>query len=319
MTSREPREQGMALGLTLFVLSVTGVLVAIAFAVAIPEHRIGTGAVWREEAFGDAEVKLISHLRQWPRGTIPDTSAVHRLGPDLFLIDETGMSPGRSGGQRRLGLLVRLEQPALNLTGAVATAESGFQAGDSSDTVPPGWSDCTPVDSLGVLQEPKGASPDPQPDPFTVANDMDADVTLPGGAYEPGPVTLDGRCDRSAPTNWGDGLSPLNPCGDYRPVVRIAGPANIRGGQGQGILLVEGDLTVTGPFQFDGIVIVRGVLTTTGADTLSRTFWGGVIAGRVQGANQFTYSKCSIDKALRAAARPKPLASRAWGELFSWP
>jgi hypothetical protein len=114
-------------------------------------------------------------------------------------------------------------------------------------------------------------------------------------------------------------LSPLNPCGDYRPVVRIAGPANIRGGQGQGILLVEGDLTVTGPFQFDGIVIVRGVLTTTGADTLSRTFWGGVIAGRVQGANQFTYSKCSIDKALRAAARPKPLASRAWGELFSWP
>ncbi len=320
-------ERGIALALTLFALVVVGILVGAAFVVGLQEQRIGQSMYGREQAFGAAETAIAAKLRAWPRreggGDPSAIDGVHRVDADLFLIDATGMA---GGSQRaRVGLLVELVRPALDIRTAVRTADQsgpGSATASGGDSIPPGWQDCPPPPPpppppAGRGDSTTGSGSEVGSD--LAADSLEADVTLPSGTYHPGPAIVGGRCDTAQPTNWGDGLEPGRPCHAYRPTVRIAGPATITGGQGQGILLVAGDLSVSGGFQFSGIVMVQGTLTAEATDSGAVGFWGGVVARRVHGPQTFVYSKCAIDNALAAAARPKPLPSRAWGELYSWP
>lgn len=320
-------EHGIALALTLFALVVVGMLVAAAFVVGLQEQRIGQSMYGREQAFGAAEAAIAAKLGAWPRGGgggDPSTiDGVHQVSADLFLIDATGTA---AGSQRaRVGLLVELVRPPLDIRAAIRTADQSglgsLTTASSGDSIPPGWRDCPPPPPPPPLPTPAGPGDSTTGTDLAdlAADSLEADLTLPSGTYHPGPAIVGGSCDSAQPSNWGDGLKPSQPCGAYRPIVRIAGPATITGGQGQGILLVSGDLSVSGGFQFFGIVIVQGNLTADATDSVGARFWGGVVARRIHGPQSFMYSKCAIDNALAAAARPKPLPSRAWGELYSWP
>src|SRR5207302_10243500 len=103
-----------------------------------------------------------------------------------------------------------------------------------------------------------------------------------------GPVVTNGQCDRTVTTNWGDGVNPSQPCGTYFPIVHIQGDANINGVQGQGILLVDGSLTVQGRFQWFGITIVRGTLKTARGGSADAHFGGATMVqdSTVLGKNQ---------------------------------
>ena len=62
----------------------------------------------------------------------------------------------------------------------------------------------------------------------------------------------------SVDSNWGDPLNKLSPCFNYFPIIYHQGDLSISGnGYGQGILLVEGNLTVQGRIDFYGPVIVH--------------------------------------------------------------
>lgn len=75
------------------------------------------------------------------------------------------------------------------------------------------------------------------------------------------PVELAGACDPSVPTNWGAPGSPDEPCGNHHPLVYADGNLVLAEGAGQGVLLVEGDLTVRAGARFQGLVVVGGALT----------------------------------------------------------
>ena len=84
--------------------------------------------------------------------------------------------------------------------------------------------------------------------------------------------------------------------------------------------MVEGDLTVTGGFEFYGVVIVRGVLATSGT---GGHFSGAVMAANVDlnevsvlGDALIQYSQCAKAKALTAAGTGAMLRSRGW--LYSY-
>src|SRR5690242_13732998 len=81
-----------------------------------------------------------------------------------------------------------------------------------------------------------------------VIGDLDLDrvsqaaaVSLPGGSY---------------------GLLPGSPAGG---VTHILGDVELGGGDGSGVLLVDGSLAIRGPLTFRGVVLVRGVLEVTGS------------------------------------------------------
>ncbi len=72
------------------------------------------------------------------------------------------------------------------------------------------------------------------------------------------------KCDTNVETNWGEPTLATDPCFNYFPIIYHYGNLKLQGGRGQGILLVEGDLTATGGMVFYGPVFVTGTLSTSG-------------------------------------------------------
>jgi hypothetical protein len=162
-------------------------------------------------------------------------------------------------------------------------------------------------------------------------------VSLASKIYHPGastitqlgPDSLDvggsWECNTSTQSNWGNPLNPTEMCGSYFPIIYAQGNLKIAASDaGQGILLVEGDLEVSGGHEFFGPVIVKGTLTTTGT---GGHFIGGVIAANVDldsstvlGDAQVMFSMCSVERAVlnnSDLTKVRPLERRSWIDLSS--
>jgi len=289
-----------------------------------------------------------------------------KLSDALYLIDMTGQDSmslaGRirgGGASQRMGLITRIRPLAVNIQAAVTSGGTNFVAGNvtiaGNDSVPTGWTGCPSKDSTkaGVRMQvgdsitktgsakitgtpPVIHDPTLKDSAFSVYGDVTytqlaatATVTLPGQNFGNGigPVVTNGTCDLTVLTNWGSPTTPAGPCGNYFPIIHITGPAvSINGQEGQGILLVDGSLSVQGGFQFYGITIVKGSVKTSGGGGSPAHFWGALIAqDTVQFAdtvNNFTggatmlYSKCAILKALNKTGTGSMLRSRGWVQLF---
>jgi len=115
-------------------------------------------------------------------------------------------------------------------------------------------------------------------------------------------------------------------CGNYFPVVHVTGDASMGALQGQGILLVDGDLVLHSGFEWFGIALVRGRLTVEAPLSRDIAVWGAVLAEdsvQLEGASDrsvaIAYSKCAILKALESVALVTNLRSRAWLMLSEVP
>lgn len=126
------------------------------------------------------------------------------------------------------------------------------------------------------------------------------------------------------PNNWGDPerLDSRKSCQGYFPIIHVTGDLHLSGGTGQGILLVDGDLTASGGVNFTGPVIVKGALSVTGNGSGAR-FLGGVMAENVYlDDNKFagnavvSYSSCAINKAIGGSATPMFDGMRGWIEMY---
>ncbi len=150
-----------------------------------------------------------------------------------------------------------------------------------------------------------------------------ATVTIPSGNYSTAPVVTNGVCDKAVLTNWGDGDNPAGVCASYFPIIYATGTITLNNTQGQGILLVNGDLNIDGSYQFYGIVIIQGDLKTAGGGTTEAHFWGGVMAKNadlsvqnLSGKATLNYSSCSINAVLQATSPISMMRSRGWAQLY---
>jgi len=170
-----------------------------------------------------------------------------------------------------------------------------------------------------------------------------ADIKLPATfTSSPAPSLVAGttKCDRTNVANWGQ-INHVNTtaapnafadCIKYYPIIYAPGDLSISGGTGQGILMVNGNLTVNGGFEFDGLVIVKNELKKGNG---TATIRGGVmVAGAninctVLGSNgqcmevvdmtgtiTIAYSKCAVENALRGSAILVPVKQRSWAQLY---
>ena len=307
---------------------------------------------WRSSWNTTTRRGLLDSLAYDPGGGSSDTVRLWKLEPNSFLLASTGAAgPALSRASRRVALNVTLRTPRLAARGAI-TARNGAVIVDSSsisglDAVPVGWS-CPPVGdplpAVAVLMESlvddnactvqlclSGAQPvsvDSAAAQATTyerfgessrASLAEAAVQLPDEAtiVLPAPsLDASGDCDDSDPRNLGDpgrALGAASPCADYFPVLHAPGRLRLQGGEGEGFLLVDGDLTIGAGARFYGVVAVLGVLRVTEAAELR----GLALASRVivDGGSRVGYSSCASDLALRAAGAPVVPAGQAWTEL----
>lgn len=278
---------------------------------------------------------------------------LYRLNEELYLLRTVGRGD-RSPfpAFHELGTLLRLEPPR-------SVARAALEAGGSVqvdgpvrisgiDSAPPGWS-CSPRDSsqAGIAAEsiailsPPGAritgqppmaitAPEAEPArlrSWTALRDVlvtEPNHTLPGSSLPTiQPSVVGGHCAVAVTTNWGDATHPTAPCGAFYPVTHLTGDAVLGDVAGQGTLLVDGDLTLTGAVRWNGIILTGSNLTLKSSGPAIQ-IWGAMVAfGTVSVAAdtlasslEVTYSKCAITKALEAAASVVPLASRSSIEPF---
>ncbi len=372
--------QGFALAVALAAIVIIGCLIAGVFYASTQEYRIGRNTVMQTKALGIAEyginylltgVGATQWLPDWNtttqtgvigtrvytfgNGTV-DTVRVTNLTNGNFLVTSEGRIGTSVGAQsrRRVGALVTLAVPQLNMLGAITTRGATKIGGSSqisgNDSTVPNWScppkgpavpglttsDTTQISYSGCKGCVAGSPPVQQS--AQAANDSTysqfgdvswqqltamAGRTIPAGSVLSGmaPAYNGTQCDMTVSSNWGDPLRTDGKgyCAGYYPIIYAQGDLHLTGGVGQGILLVNGNLTVTGGFQFFGPVIVKGNLQTSGT---GGHFNGGVLAENVDfeqntvlGNAVVNYSTCAISNAVKGSARASLSNGRSWVDL----
>ena len=292
-----------------------------------------------------------------PQGKGSFGGYVYRLNSQLYLIDITGhdtvsAAGGFSGRARqRVGLLARVNplkvdnQAALTVGGPVVFGGGNVYV-KGQDTPPTGWTGCGPaaptiagvraknagdvVNSSGQVTGSPNVLITPSMDSTTFMQYGNtsyaqiasrANITLPAGSYAPAPVVANGVCNKAVTTNWGDGTTPANPCGGYYPIIHLTGNTTLTNGDGQGILLADGNVTAGGNFTFYGIVIVRGSFSTVAGGSVK--IYGSVLAQSLNlattafsGDAVINYSSCAISNALQSTSNAAMNRSRGWIQLF---
>jgi len=311
----------------------------------------GAAAPWDSVAIGPVTA---------PGGTGTFGGYSYKVGNALFLIDVTGRDVGSAAGalgagggaRQRLGLITRLDPVNFNIRASLTTQGTVRVQGNAQvvgvDQNPTGWGSCSGalqnqagirVDSGSVTTGGNGIVAGTPP----VVNDTSlsdssftnfggttyaqlaarANIVLSGGNYKTFPTFAGAACDKANLTNWGDGMNPGTACGSYFPIIHITGSATLNGDQGQGILLVDGNLDIQGSYEFYGIVIIQGELKTSGGGNTEAHLWGGVMAKNatldtqnISGKATLNYSSCSLLTVLQATSMTAMMRSRGWTQLY---
>jgi hypothetical protein len=139
-----------------------------------------------------------------------------------------------------------------------------------------------------------------------------ATITLPGGSVSPRPEAGAGGCVPDS-LNWG-AVAVASPCHDHLPLIRSSADLEVRGGEGRGLLVVDGDLVLDG-FLFHGILLVRGRVTV-GQGTAIR---GAVRAGGLTLLDgSLAYDACGLEDASTSGGLDGPFrpGERWWLPAF---
>ncbi len=264
---------------------------------------------------------------------------------------------------RILGLVTRLTTAEI-MPDAALTTVGNLTVGGSSwvvghDSIPTGWGsycgspgaskpgilidDLSNIKTVGTSFGIEGDPPQAQDPSLTSESLLEfgdlawadlvalADIVIPSGTtvttLAPDSVLVGGSyvCRTGLPRNWGDPMNPAGVCGNHFPIIYATGNLNINSNdEGQGILLVEGDLAVQGRHPFPGPALVTGDPQPAGP---GGHFVGGVIAANVNldtstvlGNALVQFSTCAVTRAVlnnSALTRVRPLARRSWVDLSS--
>jgi hypothetical protein len=271
-----------------------------------------------------------------------------------------GGSSAQTGARRRYGSLFRLDTPDIPIGGALTGRGNILVGGSATvngkDNAPPsGWncpakgkdvagivmSDTTHGVSLPGCSVSKSCiDGNPKFLQTLAAADTSTYFVYGNATYQSlaataslvyadgttltglGPVVSGGVCVTSNTLNWGDPnrASPAGACESYLPVMHALGDLHVSGGVGQGILLVDGNLDMTGGALFTGVVIVRGTLSTSGNGA---HITGGVMAANISldqntvlGNSSIQYSSCALNTVMSGSAYPKLAQQRPWVDMY---
>lgn len=275
---------------------------------------------------------------------------ISRLGESLFLLRAEGWREGPAGARLSNRLVGAFMRPlalaidhgsALTVLGPAELGSAG--AVDGTDHVPAGWESLcaasTPVPSIRSAGAPVTVDSGPQPvvstdPPVTASTFTDfgsatfdqlagmASHQVSGVLPALGPSTVAGQCAETVATNWGEpatGPASVPACAGFLPLVYSPADLALTGGRGQGLLLVRGDLDLSGGVVLSGVVVVLGRVTSSGAGaqilgTLLVAGGGGTT--RLGPGTIVAYSACAAGRALLANGVRLERAAGGWAQLY---
>jgi hypothetical protein len=133
------------------------------------------------------------------------------------------------------------------------------------------------------------------------------------------------RCNVGDQNNWGEPertAGYIKACSTYFPIIYASGSQlKMSGGaRGQGLLLIEGDLEITGNFEFSGLIVAKGGIKISGTgNKVTGALLSQDIAiddkNSVSGNTTLQFSSCAINKAIMGSAFAEPIAFRSWAQL----
>lgn len=190
-----------------------------------------------------------------------------------------------------------------SLSGLSKNGNSGSMSGvDACGVKPPGYGVAVPSGGYSGPTGPIDGSPDNTPRYL--------------GTGGPG-----GQAKDSANVDWSGIVNGTSLTPDYAipgaswpnssqmnawPTIKVTGDYTLPG-DGKGVLIVTGDLTINGSTQWNGIILVGGNLTSNGNNTVNGAVMTGlniklgqtVATGSVGNGNKtFQYNSCSVDSAM---------------------
>jgi hypothetical protein len=342
--------RGFALAAVLAALVVIGALVAGGFFVFLETGRLSRSAARAERALGAAERgadSALALLDTAPAGTRPlavDSARITFPGGSLALVAVTALDSATwwvvvTGAadtalpplERRINVVAVRDRPALRPRGALtlsAGAElEGVARVDGAALVPDEYASrcpAAPRDGAGAVAGDRGA------------------VTASGAALVLGapPILVDSAAGDTARAPvlgaarfaelaaWPDAVLdtavPALPRPAGRPFPRLLARGNLSLGPdaaGAGLLLVDGNLTLAGPFRFDGVIVVRGALHTVGdgigvrGAVFARSAVLGTGSAAAAGDEQIRYAPCLVSLALDGASRVVRERRRGWMDM----
>lgn len=286
---------------------------------------------------------------------------ITKLTGNTFWVVSEGRAALGSGAMesgRSTNAYVRLAYPSIDPKGAITTAGDVETQGNfgvtGNDTDPSGWGGmCAGIAGGNVaafrvapsadvdIHKPEKVIGGVSRDPAAADSNTyvrygsetweslvaGADIVIPASAgsnYNSGvkPTLDDGKCENVS-TNWGEPFRPgVTQCHNRFPIIYSAGDLHLKSnGRGQGILLVNGNLTLNGNFDFYGIVIVRdNIKKGNGTATIHGAVYArdAVIGGNnwFSGNQNIYYSRCAVENALRGSAILVPVKERHWTQLL---
>lgn len=336
-TDSGPLRSGFALMLAILIVMAVAVLSAGMVAVAGQEARIAAAALAATRARAAAEAAVRGTIAEWStrrdaaveigdaaeRAPTPDvTVRIERLDTTVLVVTATARAPfGGDTARASAGALVRVLRagrlagesvPAAVSAGTRAEIEGGLVSGVdacAADSSLPGLLAPTIGRGGGVLEGDPAAlevAPPPQPlDALPLAEI--ADLLLPQRAGTPRPIAADGECV-PGPWNWG-AVRAHHPCAGRLPLVLVRGDLTLTGGEGAGILIIEGDLLAREDFTFHGLILVRGRAVLHGA-----TILGALRADQLE----LETGTIRFDSCLLADAFSAPALDRAFRPPGRW-
>ena len=147
---------------------------------------------------------------------------------------------------------------------------------------------------------------------------------LPGSG-KPAPAWSGSTCTTTSNLNWGDTsrVDVNTQCDSYFPIIWLKGTTNswnLANEGGQGIILVDGNLTVSGHFIWTGLIIVQGTIGYSGNQSPKLT--GAVLAMNrnngthsVAGNVVIQYSRCAVQAVTARLSTARQTKYRAWADL----
>jgi hypothetical protein len=357
MSTRLNRRGG-TLPLSILVISLLGVSVAITYARLSSERRTAGDAKAQMDAFTVAQSGLARYMSALPNGVKPgasqtvtyndlpngtavvnmrmvrDTTTVGML-PAVYMITSQGTntaakrySASTPTAQRSVATFALWTPAPFDLNAALTTLTAVDKSGVSGEM--------SGVDACGVMPNIPG-------------------VAVPTGTYTGPTSPIDG-----SPDNTPVGLGTAGPAGTARnqvqidwaaitqtpisdvmphdylypqwpttaqmngwPIIRVNGDLSLPTA-GKGILVVTGNMTLSGSVDWDGLILVGGTLTSNGNNHTK----GAVIAGlnvkkgmtvgtsNLNGNKTYEYDSCALTRALGRVGSLQRVRN-AWTDTWS--
>jgi Tfp pilus assembly protein PilX len=341
--------RGMTLLMVILAIVVVSVLLAAAFAAASTEARVSANQGANVDAFALAESGLELFIAKRDSlgftSTPPAASESARVTLSGGYADVVLTQVRKDTVSGRYGYAIRAHgvSTAAMLSGTAQAERTVAEYGiwqPLTMNVLSAWTTLTGLSKSGTSGSLNGT------DACGVMPTVPgvATVTNPGYTGPTGPVTgnppvdnlgTQGQADSSTGIDWNDivnnnaaqpsitipsGTWPSFANPNYWPVIMMTGDASLPG-SGQGLLIVTGNLTLSGSTSWNGVILVGGTLTSNGNNTVD----GAVVTGLNEqlgqsvpqnslgnGNKTFQYNSCNVAKAIAASGGQLVGYSNAW-------